>query len=202
MTTGYDWSCITCRAIGNEIKDLKTLILKLQDDIHNLKTLNQNADHSTNHTLFDDIVAEVEDRAKRKCNLIIFGVEEQNQNLQSVERTEVDKKEISGILQVVKSNINVNDITPIRLGRYISGKKRPIRIRLPHEQQVHEIIRNAKNLRNSKYNKIISLSFDRTTRQQEMYKKVRTELRERLDSGEKDLKIQYVNNKPVVVTKN
>lgn len=50
----------------------------LLDDIHELKTFNNNTDNLTKSTSFDDIVAEVENRAKRKCNVLVFGMEEQN----------------------------------------------------------------------------------------------------------------------------
>lgn len=36
---GCDWSCINCRQIGNQIKDLKSLILSLQAEIQALKMI-------------------------------------------------------------------------------------------------------------------------------------------------------------------
>lgn len=199
---GYDWSCITCRAIGSDIKDLKCLILKLQEDIQTLKTTNSAAKPLSDNNLIDEVVAEMEDRAKRKCNLIIFGLDEQNQNMQVVERVDADKREILDIFRVIKNPPNINEFKPIRLGRYETGKKRAVRIQFNHEQQVQEIIRHAKNLKNSGYNKKIVLTFDRTPRQQELYKKARIELHNRLESGETNLKIKYHNNVPVIVTKN
>lgn len=69
---GYDQSCIACRAIGSEIKDLKSLIRKLQDET---TLVDQNPKRR-----------EIEDRTKRKYNLIIFGLDEPNQNIQNIER--------------------------------------------------------------------------------------------------------------------
>lgn len=80
---------------------MKDLILKLQNDIHNLKTSSTIAGdsmESNNCNNFDDIVA-VEDRTRRKCNLLIFGVEEPNQILQGSGRTEGDKRELTKILK-------------------------------------------------------------------------------------------------------
>lgn len=94
---GHDCSSVTCRAIVNEIKDLTTLIPKLQDDIHELKTSIDNSYNLTETTISDHIVVEVEDRAKRMCNILFFRTEEQNNNLNYPK-----------ILRGVISNLTIN----------------------------------------------------------------------------------------------
>lgn len=63
---GYDWSCIKCREFGSELRGLKTLILKLQDDINELKTVNATLNQMPNAALdFEQVVSEINDRNNR-----------------------------------------------------------------------------------------------------------------------------------------
>nr|CAH7763791.1 unnamed protein product [Callosobruchus chinensis] len=47
---GYDWTCGGCRAIGKDLKDLKSLIIQLQNEIKDLKAENA---RNTKHLGFD-----------------------------------------------------------------------------------------------------------------------------------------------------
>lgn len=199
---GYDWSCKNCRSIGNDIKELKGLIIKLQEDIQALRASHEEVRPTNDLGFFEEVVAEVADRAKRQSNLIVFGVTEQDQSVGKDERIRNDKQEISEILRIIRPNFDMLDMNPIRLGKFVAGKNRPIKIKLGNEQQVVDIIRNVKNLVNSRFHKKVSLSFDRTIKQQALYRRVKEELQERLNSGETNLKIKYINNLPTIVPKN
>lgn len=198
---GYDWSCKNCRTVASDIKDLKSLLIKLQEEIQSLKSTNVDV-RPVNEVFFEEVVTEVADRAKRQSNLIVFGLEEPDQNLTSAERFTIDKNEVADIIHIIKPNVITSDIKPIRLGKYSPQKKRPIKIKLNSEQEVVDIIRNAKKISNSRYHKKISISFDRTPKQQDLYRKIKYELQERLGSGETNLIIRYRNNVPVIVPKN
>nr|CAH7738711.1 unnamed protein product [Callosobruchus chinensis] len=62
---GYDWTCGGCRAISKDLKDLKSLIIQLQNEIKDLKAENA---RNTKHLGFgfEDVVAEVSERQKEK----------------------------------------------------------------------------------------------------------------------------------------
>lgn len=198
---GYDWSCKTCRAIGSDIKDLKSLILKLQDEI---KSLRETSCSQTASLIDDDmmeqIVMEVSDRAKRRRNVIIFGIPEPAQNTTSSERISKDHDEVAAVLEVITPELDVAGIKPVRLGRFTTGKNRPLKIQLDTEEQVIGVIKNSTRLRNTKFDKKVSVSFDRTSRQQAFYKKVKSELVERQNSGESNLKIKHINGIPKIVS--
>nr|CAH7760017.1 unnamed protein product [Callosobruchus chinensis] len=77
------------RAFGREFKDLKALILKLQNDISELKTENA---RSTPGFDFEDIIAEISERQKRKNNIMLFNVPEPYQSLALAVQVASDKK--------------------------------------------------------------------------------------------------------------
>nr|CAH7763878.1 unnamed protein product [Callosobruchus chinensis] len=68
---GYDWTCIYCRAVGKDIKDLQALIIKLQSDVKELKAENARRMKSSEFT-FEDIITEFSERQKRKNNVVFL----------------------------------------------------------------------------------------------------------------------------------
>lgn len=202
MNKGYDWSCLRCREFGNEIKDLKALILKLQDDIQTLKAENNESKTVPSGTFFEEIIEEINERNKRQRNLVIFGVTEPDQNLPNEARENSDKSEVSDLLHVVLPELNTNDIKPIRLGRFATDRTRPIKIRLDNETDVLKVIRHSNTLKNSRYRNKVFISVDRTPRQLEYYKKIREELNQRKNAGENNIKIKYVNGIPKITSVN
>nr|CAH7762408.1 unnamed protein product [Callosobruchus chinensis] len=147
---GCDWSCPSCRTFGNDLKDLKAIILKLQDDIKTLKDTRNDVSINEDDIL-ETIISEVSERAKRKKNLMIFGVDEQG--------PDGDKNAVNEILKSVE-----RDVKPVRLGRQVEGRRRPIKISFGSDSQVAGIIRNAKLLENTRFKNAVSLSYDRTPR--------------------------------------
>nr|CAI5826354.1 unnamed protein product [Callosobruchus analis] len=62
---GHEWTCVTCRAVGKDLKDLKSLIIQLQNDIKKLKAEKfQPSSISVCH--FENIISETTERLKRK----------------------------------------------------------------------------------------------------------------------------------------
>lgn len=198
---GYDWSCRSCRSIGNDIKDLKALILKLQEDITDLKAdISRNESSRISDDLFEELVVEVSERAKRKNNVMLFKVAEQQQSMSASDRVERDKQVVSDVLRSVAPDMELDNIKILRLGKFVAGKDRPIRATLTGESKVFGIIKNAKKLQSTKY-KNISLSFDRTVRQSQAYKRTKELLEHRRENGEENLIIKYKNGIPTIVSK-
>ena len=199
---GYDWSCKNCRNFGNELRDLKTLILKLQNDICDLKSGQSDGRSLLKEDNFEEILEEINQRNIRKSNLVIFGVEEQDKELSASARIEQDKAEVTKILRVIEPDLNTQNIKPIRLGIFNNTKNRPIKISLNDEKHVNNVIRKTNILKNNRAYKNISISFDRTPRQIEHYRQLKKELKEREDSGEQNLKIKYVKGIPKIISLN
>nr|CAI5854386.1 unnamed protein product [Callosobruchus analis] len=70
---------VECRSIGKVIKDLKALIIQLQKEIKDLKTENAR-DTNASASDLEDVIFEISERQKRKNNLILFNIDEPDQN--------------------------------------------------------------------------------------------------------------------------
>lgn len=195
---GYDWSCSNCRKIGGQLKELKNLILSLQNDIQLLKDENRTLKSSDADTDLENVIEEINERNHRKRNLIIFGLSEQKQEDTPEARMQKDKNEVENIIGCLDKDFELHDIKPNRLGRYNKDKVRPIKISLKDEDQVRELIKNAKNLKNSRYKKVF-VSVDRTQMQLRHYKKLKEEVAHKNSIGQEKFKIKYFNGTPKIV---
>jgi len=92
------------------------------------------------------------------------------------------------------------EVIPVNLLRLdkVSNQCRPIRITLPNQHDVFNLLKNKSKLRQSENFKNVSISTDRTLLQRQHLKSILNELNSRKSSGETDLFIKYVNNVPTV----
>ncbi|KAJ8933325.1 hypothetical protein NQ318_020828 [Aromia moschata] len=81
-------------------------------------------------------------------------------------------------------------------GRHMPNKIRPIRVTLEDEEQVRKIISKAKDIKTQEQLGTFFMSYDKTPRQQEQFRRVKKELEERKSKGEKNIKIAYSNGTP------
>lgn len=200
---GYTWSCVNCREFGNDLNDLKSLIKKLQEDIQSMKSEYASTPKPEVNN-FEDIVAEINERNKRKRNLIIYGISEHS-NGTDEDRAKSDKVKTTDLLKFLVPTMMENenyDIKPIRLGIVKSNRPRPIKVILRNDQMVNNVIQNAKKLKNNHNFGRVSVAFDRTPKEYSHYVKLKSELQERQNAGEQNLKIKYVNSIAKIVTLN
>lgn len=200
---GYTWSCVNCRGFGNDLDDLKSLIMKLQEEIQSMKS-EYASTPKPEVSNFEDIIAEINERNKRKRNLIIYGIEEHS-NGTDEDRTKLDKDKTTDLLQFLTPTMleDANyDIKPIRLGISRNNRPRPIKVILKNDQMVNNVIQNAKKLKNNHNFGRVSVAFDRTPREYAHYMKLKSELQERQNAGEQNLKIKYINSIAKIVTLN
>ena len=73
---------------------------------------------------------------------------------------------------------------------------------LDSRNDVVSIVRHAKELKKHGSYRNISLSFDKTPQQVAEYKALRATLDKRLQNGEPNLKIKYINGFPKIVSTN
>nr|CAH7742039.1 unnamed protein product [Callosobruchus chinensis] len=190
---GCDWSCPSCRTFGNDLKDLKAIILQLQGDIKTLKDT-RNDFLINDDDFLETIISEVSERAKRKKNLMIFGVGKQG--------PDKDKNAVNQILQSIERNLDLRDVKPVRLGRQVEGRRHPVKLSFGSDSQVAAITRNAKLLKDTRLKNAVSLSYDRTPREVSYYQKLKEQLHQRLADGETNLKIIYSNDAPKIIQEN
>lgn len=197
---GLSWTCRTCLSVGNDINELKAIIIALKNEVAELKNHRKGKDE-VNGRAFEEIIQEVSERQKRKQNLIIYGVEEPRNENPKIS-TEQDKQKVADLLSFL--SVPAGSITPIRLGQPPdnSAKTRPIKIVLQSESNVHIAVKNAKKLKTSDSFKNISVSLDRTPRQIAYYRNVKADLDDRKSKGEENLIIKYVGGVPTITALN
>ncbi|KAB0801859.1 hypothetical protein PPYR_04045 [Photinus pyralis] len=147
--------------------------------------------------LFEDVVYEINQRQIRKRNLIVYGVPENNIIQQ-------DRQQINETLSKLDPAINDPQFSTHRLGRFdhTNTRPRPIKVVLEEEQFVRNYVLKSSQLRSMPLYKHISLSFDRTPRQINYYRKIKKQLDERIAAGESNLKIKYIREVPTIVSLN
>ena len=132
----------------NDVKTIKIDVKNLQAKYSSLETqLNQKIDNQT--FSIDDINAEIQDRLDRSCNLIVYGVDVNDQ-------TTSDANKIRSILHCI-NNLDLSKISTKRLGKVTNGKSPPTLVKLSCKNDVHRILRQKKRLPNG-----ISVSTDKT----------------------------------------
>lgn len=198
---GYDWTCANCRPISHDIKNLKSLLIDLQREIKELRAVT-NPPSKESSLEFEDIVAEVSERHKREKNIIIFNIAEQDQQKTPAAKSEGDKIQVVNILNSIVPDLSLAEVKPIRLGSFSSNKIRPIKISLENGYAAKKVLKNAKKLKSHQVYKNVNISSDKTKRQIDFYKKTKQELKNRLEAGENNLKIKYINQVPRIVSEN
>ncbi|KAJ3661930.1 hypothetical protein Zmor_006303 [Zophobas morio] len=201
--SGLSWTCKMCAQLGNDINGLKAAIVALQDEIKILKTQVSTPVQSTTFSLIETekIVNEVSERERRKNNVIIYGCTE-GKCKTNAEQLNVDTVFVKDML----SSLGINDTDNLkisRLGKFDATKddrRRPIRVTLHSENSVMLVLRASKQLKTSNNWKNIYLSKDRTPMQLEIHRNIRNELHQRLANGESNLRINYKNGIPNIVS--
>nr|CAI5846036.1 unnamed protein product [Callosobruchus analis] len=181
-----NFTCKNCNDFGSTLSDLKALVISLQEEIRNLKAAKTELIPSSESFDFEQIVQEVSDRNARKRNLIVYGVTEHAEPNSRQARV-TDTEQVKSVLRYISSDIDIDSIKPQRLGKLNdSGRSRAIKITLKDETDVISLIRGAARLKNNTAYSRIRISFDRTPRQVQCYKKVKQELEERIARAKPD----------------
>lgn len=143
-----------------------------------------------------DLCSEVFDRDRRKGNIIIFNAPESSSN------------KVSDDLNLVNSifsslNLPINALNTIPLGTHSKkSRSRPLRVNLPDVNCVSQILKAKSKLRNFDTLKHLNIDIDKTKLQQEKFKAIWKELSVRKSSGEKNIRIVYINGLPKIMSKN
>ncbi|CAH2098604.1 unnamed protein product [Euphydryas editha] len=141
---------------------------------------------------YEDFISETYERAKREKNIIIRGITE-IRSLNSEERLSYDTEEVMKIMKMAVPDCT-KPIKTIRIGKYNPDIPRPIKIILPTSEAAKSILRNKSKIKVNN----IKLYSDETPYQQKYRNNLRNELKRRLEGGEKDLTIKYINGVPKI----
>lgn len=186
-----DIKSITNNIITDQ-NDVKKKVEGLESEIKLLKTAAASSESSETQTT-EAIVEEINERKRRNKSIIVVGIPEPT-STQKEERIEIDKTEITKVLQKICSNLPEPEWV-MRLGKYNPTKKRGIKITFKSQEPCKNILRN----KNKIVSEDIKIYSDQTPQQKTFLRKLAEELKFRTDHGEKNLVIKYVKGVPKII---
>ena len=124
-----------------------------------------------------DILKEVDERRKRESDIII-GLRERG----DVNDLDLAKMLLSDIL-----NCPADILSSLRIGKPSDGKPKLLHLTLRDLKQVQAVLYSASGLKGNNQCKNVFLFPDRTPMEQEEFRKLRNELKERCANGESDV---------------
>jgi hypothetical protein len=112
----------------------------------------------------------VQNTVDRSKSLIIFGCKEKEITSRS-ERAVEEAKVVDKIVGLVEGLTTIENVCDYRrIGRYVKGKDRPLRITLNGAKQIKEVLRNARKLQSDEDGKVWSLRRDLSKQDREKLK--------------------------------
>lgn len=172
-----------------QIDNLRSEVNSLKDEILKLKDMKKDTPMSS-----EDIISELHERQKRANNLLIFNLPEPDNVSDDLDQVKTLVTKAAGA-----SITDINDIKVFRFGKKNKNGHRPLKVVLKSNRDVHAVIKNKHNISREKK---VFIHLDQTPNQRKTLETVRSELSRRQQAGEQNLTIKYVNNTPVIITKN
>lgn len=200
--SGLSWSCSSCALIGNDLNSLKAVIVSLQDEIKTLKEAINTPSVAPSLSLLDTekIIQEVSERERRKTNLMVYGRSESSckSNADQIALDLSFLKDMFNGVEFKETNFKVQ-----RLGRFdisVPNRCRPIKVQFSEESAVSTLLKVTNRIRSFDKWKNLSFSRDQTPMQRDIYRNARAQLQDRLNGGERNLRIKYKNGIPNIVS--
>ena len=178
-------------ALGDRLQILESRIGNLEGSIDSFRTIQKEQQTEINEIKLSlseirlskpDILDEVEDRERRRNNVVLFGVPEHDSGTVS-ERKVYDEALVQEVFEALGCD-EVELDALYRLGRIVSGKSRPIKVTLSTRKAKADIMRKSRALRDSSKFKRVFISNDKTKFQQLEWSELKKELLWRKESGE------------------
>lgn len=191
------------RSICDEIKSIKasfsSSFSELKTEITAVKTSLLNTDKQQNpvsdQSSMDTFLTEVNERADRANNIIIYNIPESNSN-EIQTRIEDDQQKISDLLAILNKDLAAEKILKVlRLGKKNENRPRPLKVVFSDSRVAKEVLVSGNKMANRHAYKIKN---DLTVMQRDCISRVVTELNRRKAEGEENLILKYRNNMPFI----
>ena len=169
--------------LSSKIQNLQTSYGTLENNVKeitkSLQSRNPEATSSiSSASVANNVVDEISERDKRKCNLI-----EHNLPEEPLDNHHSDKDTFSELCKI-SFNLNVNIVKVVRLGQKLTTKPRSLLIQVNDEEIHKQILANAPKLRFSTIWIQVYIQPDLSPKEREAHKKLYEELKKRRDNGE------------------
>lgn len=182
--------------LSHNLSEITPRLNKVEEDVKFLLEENQK---SNSVLSVDETFAEIADRTSRQSNAIIFNVPESNSSRPH------DKKhhDLALINKIVSSaKLTPEKITFFRIGKSTAKTPRPIKILLTNSSEAREFFKGFSSDNMVSIDPSLSkvtISRDRTPKELTYLGNLRKSLQSRIENGETDLTIKFVNGTPKIV---
>lgn len=172
-------------ALKEGIEDVKktlTALTKRVDLIDNRTTALEQKLRDLQHQQ-ENIFSEIEERDRRKTNIVISGIAEKVDGTLE-DRREWDKSEAESVFRDLGQFVEGSISNVFRIGKLSSTKPRLMRIVCSDVKIKRDVLRQAKNLRSMPRHKTVYVNPDMTPMEQSENKRLRDEFQRRRNLGE------------------
>lgn len=187
--------------LNKNLESLNQRVSTNEDRIKALEDSLQNGAAAANTMSPDAVIAEINDRQSRMNNVILYKVPESD-HTNNADKKEHDRSKLLTIL--ASANLSHEDVrTFFRIGKRGSTGPRPIKLILKSRElaliltknwNIGTIAENDDTLIN------VSMTSDKTPNERSFLGNLRGELKKRIENGEPDLTIKYINGVPRIVS--
>lgn len=201
---GLMWNCSACANLGNDLSEIKLMLVQLQREITALKECKSYNNNAIDEDQFEALVNETSERNRRSFNIIVYNAKEPLNDTNNYNKSE-DTTLINNIFEAtIGVPCSPSSFDLFRLGKpdTLRTKPRPLKIVFKDNSLPKKILLNCRKLKDSANLKNLNITEDRTPRQQKYYQGLKVKLLEREKNGEKNLKIKYINGVPQIVSLN
>lgn len=181
----------TLNSLQNKINDVENT---LQEVLKTQRTQDAEMKNLKQEVLimkenYDNILAEVENRERRKTNLIISGLPETEVG-SADERKENDLSIVKSLFSKIDNSKDKIVSAVFRIGKMTSSRPRLLKVVCSDAESKRSLLSKSKDLRNLHQYKNVYINPDLTPLQQAQNKKLREELKARRNLGE-DVTIRH-----------
>lgn len=170
------------------ITALQQQILNMQTKFEKLENVSKDNVNQSVQLDMETIMDEMEERKKRLKNVIMYEVPESGSS-DTTSRINHDKEQANEILSSLEIN-NFHIVKTHRLGRAENGKVRPLLVVSNNEQEVRNVLKNARLKRKR------NVKRDNTPMQRNQLKELNTKLKEKENNGKQGWTIKYIKGQP------
>jgi hypothetical protein len=180
--------------ISNKMDDILAKNIVLSERVSELETKlsDLQADQKRSSPNISTLCQELDERERRKRNVIICHLEENPDRTYSEGQRE-DAIVVANLLRPLDPAIDVSKIKCFRLGKY-NGNNRPIKVILNSEEQAKNILKNKLHVRPNN----VKIFGDQTIMQRDCYRELKQELNDRRARGETDISIKFIKGVPKI----
>ncbi|KAF0753742.1 Uncharacterized protein FWK35_00013596 [Aphis craccivora] len=201
QTEQFDELRNSIKSLTSDIIALKSENSVLRSELVSLKAKVGDLESNTTKHRYENTVVQMKSNERSRCNhnILVFGITESTVD-NGVQRALDDKVNLTNLLSNLSLQLSSN-VKLIRLGSNSAKKPRPLKVCFHSKKEVDDLLSSYVNALHNGFQIPINfrLSKDRTSLECDILRAAYTELNQRREAGELNIKVSFINGVPSVV---